>query len=276
MADSRYSRSYNPKANPVNYLTNVGQGWYDSATDLVDMVRRPGWERDAAVDPYTVPDFVPSNYKTAYANALLQQRNEGRNALATLRMKEDRRTMAKYPGSEGYEVGNALSYAIDPVGDMMGGPLGAMAAKGISALPWERLAMAIPKKIQDVTEYGISHRPMTIEGGAANIYDLTPAFGEDIYGKNALQYFGSGDPREKEVLGVLARIRNNPNAKVTIYRGVPKGTGGKINSGDWVTLSPSVAKDYGDEVLKTEVPASDVTGWSDSLLEFGYYPKANK
>lgn len=119
--------------------------------------------------------------------------------------------------------------------------------------------------------YQIDHKPMTVEGGAAPLHDLAKSFGEDVYGKNALQYYGSGDAREKYALQVMNKVKGNPDAKVTIYRGVPDGVKG-INAGDWVTIHPDVAKDYG-KVVKMEVPASDITSWSDSLLEFGYYPK---
>jgi hypothetical protein len=125
-------------------------------------------------------------------------------------------------------------------------------------------------------EYAIDHRPMTVEGGAAQLHDLTTSFGEDVYGPNALQFYGSGDTREKRVLSVLKQIRGKPDAMVTIYRGVPAGTAGKINAGDWVTLDKAVAADYGPEVVSMQVPASHVTSWSDSLLEFGYYPPKAK
>ena len=125
----------------------------------------------------------------------------------------------------------------------------------------------------DVKTYGIEHRPMTEEGGASRLHDLAASFGEDIYGPNALKFFGSGDAREREVLRALKAVRGKPDAMVTIYRGGPAEMSG-INPGDWVTLSKSVAADYGDNVVAMKVPASDITSWADSLLEFGYYPTA--
>jgi hypothetical protein len=119
--------------------------------------------------------------------------------------------------------------------------------------------------------YGLQHRPMTVEGGASRLDDLVPAFGEDVYGPKALQYFGSGEPREQEALALLKSLRGKPDAEVTIYRGVPDGVS-DIAPGDWVTLVPSVAADYG-RVISKKVRASDITSWADSLLEFGYYPK---
>lgn len=119
-------------------------------------------------------------------------------------------------------------------------------------------------------EYQIEHKPMTVDGGAALLHDLEASFGGDIYGKNAMQYFGSGDHREKAILRTMASVRGNPDALVDIYRGVPDGVD-KINAGDWVTLHPEVAADYGN-VIKMQVPARHVTSWPDSLMEFGYYP----
>lgn len=121
-----------------------------------------------------------------------------------------------------------------------------------------------------VRNYGLEHRPMTIEGGAAPLHELTSSFGDDVYGKQALQFYGSGDPREKQALEIMKSVRGNPDAPVTIYRGVPEGVN-QINRGDWVTVSPEVAADYGN-VISQQVPASHITSWPDSLLEFGYYP----
>lgn len=123
-----------------------------------------------------------------------------------------------------------------------------------------------------IDDYGLSHRPMTQDGGAASLHDLAKVFGDDIYdARKALQYFGSGDPRERNALKVMHAVRGNPDATVTIYRGVPDGVNA-INPGDWVTLDKAVAADYGGRVLKMQVPASHITSWPDSLLEFGYYP----
>ncbi len=113
-------------------------------------------------------------------------------------------------------------------------------------------------------------------GGASRLDDLTGAFGEDIYGSNALQYFGSGDAREKTTVRLLKSLRGKPDAMVTIYRGMPEGASGAINPGDWVTLDKRVAEDYGPNVVAMQVPARDVTSWADSLLEFGYFPKGDK
>lgn len=138
-----------------------------------------------------------------------------------------------------------------------------------------------PKPVTPRSEYQIQHKPMSQEGGAARLNDLTTAFGEDVYGENALQFYGSGDKREAKILKLLQSLRGKPDVKVTIYRGVPKTASG-INSGDWITLDKSVAQDYVDQALENEgvsgkvismeVPASHITSWPDALLEFGYFP----
>lgn len=122
--------------------------------------------------------------------------------------------------------------------------------------------------------YQIEHKPMTEAGGASRLHNLEPSFGPDVYGSNALQYFGSGLPEEKAALRLMRQVKGSPNAMVTIYRGVPDGVS-SINPGDWVTILPDVAAQYGN-VVKMQVPASHITSWPDSLLEFGYFPPAKK
>ncbi len=132
-----------------------------------------------------------------------------------------------------------------------------------------------------VPEYGGSHRPVTVDGGAARLYDLEPAFGADIYGKNAAQFYGTGDRRmDAETLRVLNSVRGNPNATVTVYRAIPKNAEAKaLNPGDWVTVNKSYAKAHGDgalggeyRIIEQRVPASSLTTNADSFHEQGYYP----
>ena len=120
-------------------------------------------------------------------------------------------------------------------------------------------------------EYMIEHRPMQESGGASRLHEANKAFGEDIYTRNALQYFGSGLSGERTSLNIMNKVRGNPDAEITIYRGVPKGVK-TINEGDWVTLDPKMAAEYG-EVISKKVKVKDITTWPDSLVEFGYYPQ---
>lgn len=119
-------------------------------------------------------------------------------------------------------------------------------------------------------DYGMSHRP---SNGAPST-NLSKLAGEDIY--NNPHYFGDmNDPATGESIDVIKKIRNNPDAEVTIYRASPKN---ELNNGDWVTFS----KKYAQQEAKTEgvpvnsfkVKAKEV-GWAgDSLNEFGYFPKS--
>jgi len=91
--------------------------------------------------------------------------------------------------------------------------------------------------------------------------------------------YGSGYAQaDKESRSVLMSIQGKPNAPVTIYRAVPEGVD-KINPGDWVTLSPSYAKEHGRSnvssgfaVLSKVIPAKDLWFDGDSINELGYDP----
>jgi hypothetical protein len=139
-------------------------------------------------------------------------------------------------------------------------------------------------KAETETEnYRISHRPMTVAGGAARLYDLTVSFGDDIYGRNALQYFGTGnDVLDKSTLRILQSLRGKPEADITIYRAVPENAH-EINAGDWVTINKKVAESYVDaakdqtgenfKIIEKKVKAKDLTTNADSFHEQGYYPE---
>ena len=167
---------------------------------------------------------------------------------------------------------------IDAASQAAQGNYGQAAVSGLLDAPPVKMAgMALAPIIGAIKkspiDYGMMHRPMSVEGGAARLFEPEKAFGEDIFTKNALQYFGSGDMREKSIINLMRAIRGNPEAEVTIYRGIPKGVGKSINVGDWVTLDKNVAKEYGPNVIEKKVKARDITTWPDSLLEFGYYPE---
>lgn len=134
--------------------------------------------------------------------------------------------------------------------------------------------VGMTKSIKMPIDYGLQHRPMTEASGASRLHEAYKSFGEDVYGKNALQYFGGGDNIEKESLKILQKMRDNPDAEVTIYRGVPKGVK-EINPGDWIALDPKIASEYGN-VISKKVKVKDITTWPDSLAEFGYYPDVLK
>jgi hypothetical protein len=129
--------------------------------------------------------------------------------------------------------------------------------------------------------YGTTHRPMTVESGAARLHDLTTAFDDTIYGKTAVQNYGTGVPAlDREAVKLFQQVRNKPDAMVTVYRAVPKDakqTG--INTGDWITVSKQYAMQHGEgtlggnyKIVSQQIPAKHITTNADSILEQGYYP----
>ena len=105
------------------------------------------------------------------------------------------------------------------------------------------------------------------------IYAPSQRFDDDIYGM-----------ANNESYNAILKAKNNPDATVTIYRGVPKGVD-KINEGDWVSLSPTYAREHastgygrsGDEageVISQEVKVKDIYWGGDDVNEFGYFPQS--
>lgn len=82
----------------------------------------------------------------------------------------------------------------------------------------------------------------------------------------------------KESWETIKRIRGNPDAEVTIYRAVPKGTQTEIHEGQWVSLSKSYAEDHASYrdgiVLSLKVKAKDIRWDGNDFNEFGYFPKS--
>ena len=185
---------------------------------------------------------------------------------------------------------NALEYVSmtpTPFGDaasgllagnyLMKGQFGNAGLEAVGLLPFVPGMTKVFKKLP----YQIEHMPMRKSGGASTLDDLTTSFGEEVYGNNALRYFGEGSKEERNVLNIMKRYRGKPDELVTIYRGVPSNID-NINPGDWVTLDKNVAQLYADpnaygeslgKVIEMKVPAKHVTSWPDSLLEFGYFPE---
>lgn len=132
-------------------------------------------------------------------------------------------------------------------------------------------------------DYGMQHRPPRPSDGAP-AHNLMGKDGDfyppDVYSENALRYYGQGDRiADKESLDILKRIKDKPDADVFIYRAVPENATNKnINSGDWVTLSETYAKQHGQsnldnnyKLIKKKVKAKELYTNADSLNEFGYW-----
>lgn len=150
----------------------------------------------------------------------------------------------------------------------------------------EQFMKGLDRFIQDETgsAYFGGHRPPTPEYGAP-AHDLTSngKYPADVYSDKAVRYYGHGGDQvdlDKETIKILHKIKGNPDAEITIYRGVPATAGDTINEGDWVTVNKKYAALHGEmqnetgyKILEKKVKASEIYTDANSIHEFGYHPK---
>lgn len=123
-------------------------------------------------------------------------------------------------------------------------------------------------------DYGMSHRPTETGATADNISQTKSDMGfpKDFY-QHPEYYENMSDKSVKESFNILRKIKDNPEAEITIYRASPKN---EFNRGDWVSLSKNYAKgeslSENTPVHSLKVKAKDVQFAGDSINEFGYYP----
>lgn len=98
-------------------------------------------------------------------------------------------------------------------------------------------------------EHSASHRS---DNYSSPIYDMTNSFGEDIYGPNAVRYFGTGDPNDSTAISIIKSLRNRPNATLTIYRAIP---------------------DFNYDIKSQTKKIYDITGFFN---KFGFFPMNHK
>lgn len=152
--------------------------------------------------------------------------------------------------------------------------------KGIEAED-NRIAKEIAKKEASQSEsYKLQHTAPTKEYGASGD-NLKGVFPDDIYSKDAQRFYGHGDKAmDEESLSIIRKIKDNPDADVTIYRAIPKELDVEINPNDWVTISKRYATEHGDGPLKGEykilekrVKAREIFTDGNSIHEWGYSPE---
>jgi hypothetical protein len=135
------------------------------------------------------------------------------------------------------------------------------------------------------TDYRMSHRPPDPEDGAP-AHDLTGGgaiYPENVYDKDGARIYGGGEPEmARRVHSIITSMRGNPNAKVQIYRAVPKGTR-QVNVGDWVTIDRQYAEQHGQsnlnndyDILSNTVNADEIYTDGNSLFEWSYHPRVQK
>lgn len=142
-------------------------------------------------------------------------------------------------------------------------------------------ALEESKRMEDSRSntYKMDHRAPNKDNGAG-AYDLTDMFSKDIYSKDAARLFGHGATKmDNESISLINKVRNKPEAEVTIYRAVPKDLDVKINPDDWVTTSKEYAKVHGESALKgnykileMKVKEKDLYTDGNSIHEWGWSP----
>ena len=144
----------------------------------------------------------------------------------------------------------------------------------------EKQIQALKQKQQEEEAnrgYMMSHRP-TQTGITAD--NLTNQDVETPMPKNFYEMLNKdNDVATKETMQQLNKVKNNPDAMVTIYRAT---TGDSINNGDWITLSKTYANTHNQsnlngkgKVISMQVKAKDIQFAGDDIKEWGYYPKDN-
>jgi hypothetical protein len=151
------------------------------------------------------------------------------------------------------------------------------------------------------TSYRMEHQPRGPEDGEGiRLDDLTKnisgeqaGYPDDFYTSQGMEIYARGPSFEGDEYGlanqesyeIIASVKENPDAEVTIYRAVPDEDAiTTINPGDFVTLSPTYAKLHaasgygrsGDEagkVLEETVKVRDIYWDGNDVNEFGYFPE---
>ena len=136
------------------------------------------------------------------------------------------------------------------------------------------------------TNYRMDHQPRGPQDGGGRLDDITAGgelFPDDVYSANGLRFYGNpNNSFDQQSHAAILAARGNPEAEITIYRGVPIDVN-QINAGDWVTLSPDYAAmhaasgygpngDQAGKVISQRVKVKDVFSDGNDLNEFGYFP----
>jgi hypothetical protein len=142
-----------------------------------------------------------------------------------------------------------------------------------------KMNQAYKKEAEKADSYKMDHKAPNKDGGV-RADDLTDAFSNDIYSKDAARLHGHGaTAMDKESVSIIQSVKNKPDAEVTIYRAIPKDINAKINPDDWVTTSKLYAKEHGNgplngnyKILEMKVKAKDLYTDGNSIHEWGYSP----
>ena len=123
------------------------------------------------------------------------------------------------------------------------------------------------------------HRPPDITNWS-RLDNLSDSYWPDIYTKEALDYYGDRNYiPDRKAIDIIKRVRNNPDAEVTIYRTIEKWDPKEFYPWDRVSITKEYAKEHGQWPLKwnavlieKNVKVQDLVWNADSLQEYWYRP----
>jgi len=110
--------------------------------------------------------------------------------------------------------------------------------------------------LNEEEDYQTGHQAPRPSSDDAPMYDVTPMYGEDIYGNDAVRMFGGYGAYDNYSVALIQHARNKPNMQVKIYRAVPK-----------VITNQEKIDDYQKRmkyILKTGKLPRDVDNWRNS------------
>lgn len=152
---------------------------------------------------------------------------------------------------------------------------GARGTSSINKIVESNGSNVIPESLVDVSYRGTHTAPDASVYGATidSLQGIMPA---DVYSPKGKRLYGLYDPQvDNEWFTAVIKAKGNPEAKIDVYRAVPKGVK-NINDGDWVTTSKRYAEMHGEntldgdyEIIKQTVPAKTLHS-EGAPYEFGY------
>jgi len=134
---------------------------------------------------------------------------------------------------------------------------------------------------RDDAGYRGSHKAPDGTSGEGSLDAMDRTYPDDIYGPNGAKYYGARRSDDVQMHRLIQSVRGNPEAEVSVFRAVPKGSTSSINPGDWVTPSKAYASDHGQrfdggfDIIEQKVKAGDLYTEGNSLHEFGWSPKGD-
>jgi hypothetical protein len=150
---------------------------------------------------------------------------------------------------------------------------------------YSKLEKVFPEHHNPIQPYHGEHTAPDKSSGSP-LYDVTlnGIYPKDFYSVDGFRYYCDfGEKNDRAHYSAVLSYKDRPNARVEVYRAVPKELSRKqkiINPGDWVTLSRKYAVEHGIaslndsySILTKTVRARDLFTSGDSIYEWGYDPQ---